>query len=603
MSSTTPRPKRTNDCSSGSSRRYLIGLTATPERADGKSVFGWFDDRVATEVRLWQALDQGLLSPFHYFATHDGSDLRGISFRRGQYSVAELEVAYLTDRERAARVLQAVESHVTNPLRMRALGFCVSVAHAEFMAERFNAAGVTSLALHAGSRPSDRKSAVGRLRRGDLQAIFTVDLFNEGVDIPEIDTVLFLRPTESATVFLQQLGRGLRRAQGKSVLTVLDFIGQAHRDYRFDVRYRALIGGTRRQIARAVDEGFPIVPPGCAIKLDRLSTEAVLSNLKSTVWVSRRGLVEDLRGMTTETRLPEFLREGGYELQDVYSRPAAGHSFTSLRFEAHSSLRSSIVHSDLDKVFGRLLHVDDDDRLDSWLSWLKLDDPPPLATSNSRQGRLQLMLFAALGGRGRPVAELPTTFEALWRDAARRQELFDLLAVCRESARASTQPLSASDSNPLHSHGAYSLYEIIAGFGVMAKGALRDVREGKLRDLPTRTDLFFVTLEKGEDEYSATTRYEDYPISPTLFHWESQSTTSVDSVTGQRYLTHRATGDRILLFVRERRRDPRGETMPYTCLGYANYVRHESSRPIRITWQLERPMPARFFQETKVAAG
>jgi hypothetical protein len=118
-----------------------------------------------------------------------------------------------------------------------------------------------------------------------------------------------------------------------------------------------------------------------------------------------------------------------------------------------------------------------------------------------------------------------------------------------------------------------------------------------------RTDLFFVTLEKGDGDYSPTTRYEDYPISPTLFHWESQSTTSPESKTGQRYIRHRASGDRIVLFVRDRKRDARGETIPYTCLGFASYVNHESSRPMRVTWELERAMPAGFFQEAKVAAG
>ncbi len=583
--------------------KFLIGLTATPERADGESILHWFDGRIATEVRLWQALDQGLLSPFHYFGTHDGSDLRGITFRRGQYAVSELEVAYLTDRERAARILQAIEAHVADPGRMRALGFCVSVAHAAYMAERFNAAGLNAISLHAGSASDIRRAAVGRLRRGDLQAIFTVDLFNEGVDIPEVDTILLLRPTESATVFLQQLGRGLRRIEGKTVLTVLDFIGQAHKDYRFDVRYRALVGGTRRQITRAVEERFPVLPPGCAIKLDRLSAEAVLANLKSNAWTTRKALIEDLRAMPSGTRLPAFLHASGHDLDDVYSRPTAGHSFTSLRLAAHGGMGASGPLRELDRAYGRLLHVDDDDRFDAWIPWLERDTAPAYGDADSRENRLLLMLFAALGGRNRPLREMPTVLGDLWRDTSRREELLDLFAILRDRARASTRPLMPGGSLPIHSHGRYGLIEILAAFGAISKGVIRDVREGKYRDDRTATDLFFVTLEKGESDYSATTRYEDYPISPSLFHWESQSTTSVQSTTGQRYLRHRETGDRVALFVRERRTDGRGGTMPYTCLGYANYVRHESSRPIRITWELERPMPARFFQEAKVAAG
>ena len=127
-------------------------------------------------------------------------------------------------------------------------------------------------ALHAMIGVQRSRDCGGR----ELRAVFAVDLFNEGVDLPEVDTVLMLRPTESATVFLQQLGRGLRWADGKRVLTVLDFVGQVRREYRYDVRYRALLGGTRQQVRRAVEADFPLLPPGCALKLDRIAKETVL---------------------------------------------------------------------------------------------------------------------------------------------------------------------------------------------------------------------------------------------------------------------------------------------------------------------------------------
>jgi hypothetical protein len=215
-----------------------------------------------------------------------------------------------------------------------------------------------------------------------------------------------------------------------------------------------------------------------------------------------------------------------------------------------------------------------------------------------------MMLFAGLGQRGTSLDQIEQVFGELWGDQARRDELRDLLMVLRDRARANTLPLQGQSPIPLHSHASYSLYEIVSGFGVLGKdGALRETREGLLWAQESRTHLFFVTLEKSDTEYSPTTKYEDYPISPTLFHWESQSTTSTDSPTGQRYANHRARGERVVLFVRRRKRDGRGETTPYTCLGYANYVRHESSRPMRVVWELERSMPAGFFQEAKVAAG
>ncbi len=231
--------------------KVLLGLTATPERTDGQSILHWFGDRVAAESRLWDALDQGLLVPFQYFGVDDRTDLSHVDFRAGRYSIAALEQVYTADEHRAEQVLRALADRVRDPTSMRALGFCVSVKHAEFMAAFFTKKGLPALAVTGDTPGGDRRAAVQRLVAGELCALFTVDVFNEGVDIPAVDTVLFLRPTESATLYLQQLGRGLRLHEHKSCLTVLDFIGRANRRFRFDRRFRAMLGGARaRRCAR-----------------------------------------------------------------------------------------------------------------------------------------------------------------------------------------------------------------------------------------------------------------------------------------------------------------------------------------------------------------
>jgi superfamily II DNA or RNA helicase len=349
--------------------KVLLGLTATPERADGKEILHWFDERIASEMRLWEALDQGLLSPFHYLGIGDGTDLSGVGFQRGRYVTSELEGILTGDDVRARRILDAVDEWVLDPSKMRALGFCVGIHHAHFMADRFNAAGLPSVALDGNTDAETRLQAVWQLRRGELRAIFTVDIFNEGVDIPEVDTILLLRPTESATVFLQQLGRGLRWAEGKSVLTVLDFIGQAHAEYRFDIRYRAMIGGTRRQVERALEKGFPLMPPGCAIRLDEIAQEIVLENLRSSIKNTRRGLVDDLRGLPGSTTLSEFLEVSSYDLQDVYSSPASGTTFTSAKRAAgHRRREADPGESEYAKALGKMLHINDEERYSQWRS-------------------------------------------------------------------------------------------------------------------------------------------------------------------------------------------------------------------------------------------
>ncbi len=584
--------------------RVLLGLTATPERSDGREILHWFDDRIASEMRLWEALEDGLLCPFHYLGVGDGTDLRGVGFERGRYVAAELEGILTGDHIRATRIIDSVREWVVDPSKMRALGFCVGISHARFMAQQFTAAGMPSVALDGSSDASVRAETVRQLRRGEIRAIFTVDIFNEGIDIPEVDTILLLRPTESATVFLQQLGRGLRWSEGKSVLTVLDFIGQAHAEYRFDTKFRALLGGTKRQVEGALDGGMPLMPPGCAIRLDEIAQKIVLDNLRQSIKTTRRAIVEDLRGMPAATTLPEFLAASSFDLLDVYSNPSVGTTFTAARRLARRITDAPSATEEMyAKALGKMLHIDDEERYAHWRTWLGNEEPPGTAVSGSRTERLQWMLFAALGQRQRPLTQLRAVFEELWAAPRMKEELIDLLDVLRERTRLYTRPLDRAGDIPLHSHATYNLYEIMAAYGLVGGESLRENREGVVWSEAHRTDILLVTLNKSESDYSATTRYEDYPISQTRFHWESQSRTASASPTGQRYINHVARGSQVVLFIRENRRDERDVTTPYLCLGYARHVGHKSDRPMQVDWELERPMPVEIFEHAKVAAG
>ena len=255
--------------------RLLLGLTATPERMDGRSVLDFFGQRTAWELRLWDALVQDLLCPFHYFGVEDPTSAE-TAWDRGRLDRGKLDNLYDADDLRAARILGAVQRYVLDPGHMRALGFCAGVKHAEKMARAFQERGLNAVAVHADTPDASRAAALRALAAGEIQALFAVDLFNEGVDLPEVDTVLFLRPTESATIFLQQLGRGLRRHPTKAAVRVLDFVGHVHQEFRFEVRYQALVGGTRHEVATQIERGFPRLPPGCAIVLEPVVQTLVL---------------------------------------------------------------------------------------------------------------------------------------------------------------------------------------------------------------------------------------------------------------------------------------------------------------------------------------
>jgi superfamily II DNA or RNA helicase/HKD family nuclease len=586
--------------------RVLVGLTATPERADGKSVLAFFDHRIASELRLWKALDQGLLSPFHYFGVGGAPDLRAVPWSGGRYDTEALSNVYTADDLFASRVLQELHKRVRDVGAMRALGFCVDVAHAEFMARRFATAGIHARAVSGETPRRDRDEALSMLRSGALRVLFSVNLFNEGVDMPDVDTVLFLRPTESATVFLQQLGRGLRRSKDKECLTVLDFIGYANRRFRFDLRYRAIVGGTRRGVEKEIERGFPSLPSGCVIQLDRIAQRAVLANVQEALGLGPRALVEDLRDLG-DVGLARFLDETGVDLEDVYgsARVRVPWTFTRMRSEA-GFLRRAVTVDDLDvqvgRALARMLHIDDVQRI----AGLKGLIDREVAPRPDPDDVMQRWLFVLLGWVRAPYAEMGEAWRALWSRGEWRSEISQLLSVLGERSRWLGAPLGgALEDVSLMVHGTYTLDEIVAGIDERSeKGGVKRIQTGVLHVPKKSTDLLFITLEKSEKHYTPTTLYDDYPISPNRFHWESQRTCHEGAPAGRRYLSAAAGGtSSVLLFVRQRRTGDRDETMPYVHLGRAYHRSHTGARPMQIEWDLEHAMPAWLYQETKRAAG
>ncbi|WP_197680836.1 DUF3427 domain-containing protein [Microlunatus sagamiharensis] len=575
----------------------LLGLTATPERSDGLDVRSFFEGRTAAELRLWDALGADLLCPFHYFAVADGTDLRRVAWSRGRYDETELAGLYTGNRARAAIVLRQLQDKVLDLGGMRALGFCVSVSHARFMADVFREAGVRAIAIDGSTPAIERAQALADLRDRRINAIFVADLFNEGVDLPDVDTVLFLRPTESATLFLQQLGRGLRRTRDKAVLTVLDFVGHHRKEFRFDQRLRALTGETRRGLARAVERGFPFLPSGCQIAMDRQSQAIVLENIRQQVGNRWPNLVAELREHGDQD-LPTFLRETGLELSDVLRQ--GQRSWTELRRSAGLSTRGGGDYQrELLKRGRALAHVDDAARASAYRSLLDDDAPGYDELSPLDQVMAQMLFFSLWpGGGGHPSVEAGLT--ELRREAAVRDELQSVVDLAFDRAPHVTVPVrGALHDVPLQVHATYQREEVLAALGYASIDRKpNSFREGVLYVPEIDTDAFFVTLQKSEADYSPTTLYRDYPISPTLFHWESQSTTSVTSTTGQRYLHGSSTK---LLFVRQHKSDEFG-TSAYFFAGPVHYLEHRGERPIAITWRLDHSLPSDFYQRASVAA-
>ena len=583
--------------------RILLGLTATPERMDGKSVLPYFNNRIAAEIRLPEAIDRKLLCPFQYFGVTDTVDLDTLKWRAGGYDKNELSNLYTlsgtTANRRADHVVSSLLKYVTDIDEVKGLGFCVTVEHAEFMCRYFNDHNISSMFLTGKSPDEERKTAKQRLVDGEVRFIFVVDIYNEGVDIPEVNTVLFLRPTESLTVFLQQLGRGLRLAEDKECLTVLDFIGQANRKYNFEDKFAALLSRTTRSVTREIKEGFVSAPKGCYIQLEKKAAKYILDNIRAS-YGNTAGLV---------ARVASFTEDSGLELTlanflDYYHLdPRAIYKFSSFsRICARADVIEDFtepLEDTLTKAFARLAVIDSR----RWISFLldilpQLDNVDFNALSGIEKRMLQ-MFYITVWGKAAEDWDSEEVLDNLYALSDSRVLLGELISLLRyrfEQIDFIDEPVDLGFDCPLDLHCTYTRDQLLVALDFMKPAT---VREG-VKWLPDkRLDIFFVTLNKADKDYSPTTMYNDYSINENLFHWQSQSTTAEDSPTGQRYIHHEERCSKVLLFVREFKSDRMtGGAEAYTFLGTARYVKHEGSRPMNITWHLDRPIPAKFLKKT-----
>ena len=367
--------------------KILIGLTATPERMDGKAITPDFNDRFSAEIRLQEALNQQLLSPFAYFCvTDDTVNLSRLACSAdGKYDVKQLEEKYVGNMERFGKILGAINRYLTDPHDCKAVCFCCSIAHAEWMALMFNSHGYKAASVTSKNR-NELDDYSENLAQGKINYLCVADILNEGIDIPEIDTVLFLRPTESLTIFLQQLGRGLRLADGKTELTVLDFVAQASNKYNYESRFRALVGPSNTTIRHQVANGFTLLPRGCSINMELQAQQYILNNITECIFNLRR-LRREVKHFEHETgqalTLKNFLENFSLDWRLIYKTPG---SWTELKKQAgirvcDYSRTKEVIN--MENGLARLYHTNSTDYL-LFIQRL-LDNDFKLAVSNKRE--------------------------------------------------------------------------------------------------------------------------------------------------------------------------------------------------------------------------
>ena len=585
----------------------LLGLTATPERSDGQPIAQYFDSRPdgspAVELRLWHALDLQLLAPFEYYACDDATDFSAVPWDRPGEREAVDKLVTGND-VRARLVVNEWRRLASDARRSRAIVFCVSVAHAEFMTDWLNRAGLPAACVVGTTAARRAAPGPATLLSGELCALVTVDLYNEGIDLPMVDTLLLLRPTQSPVLFQQQIGRGLRLAPGKESCLVLDFVGQHRTEFRFDRLLSSLTGLSRRELVDGVENGFGSLPPGCHIHLQRQTREQVLQGLRALTTQNWRRLKTELqtyaalRGRAS-VRLADFLHDQALELEDVY-RAGTGQGrsgWTALKRDAGLIVAEPGPEEDyFSRRFGDLLHVDDPRRLDLMAAVGARDRATRWHSMRTDALGVQMLAYQ-IDGRHEQAAGPEAFIERIERHPAIADELVELSGLLQARSTLGAKAVPGLEDTPLCLHAAYGAREVLTAVGWLTAARRAPFQAGVLPLTSRKTELLFVTLDKSEG-YHDRIAYHDYAISAERFHWQTQNSAGPDTperpaLPGE----PERNGWQFQLFVRPRKGDA------YRACGPVMLESAEGDRPMSIVWRLQMPLPARLFREFSVLRG
>ena len=587
--------------------QILLGLTATPERMDGDNVAADFGNRFAAEIRLPEALEEKLLCPFHYFGVADPIAINGEQFwRNGKYDASALENVYVLDNVRAMQrvnaIVAALHRYEPDLAAIKGIGFCVTIRHAEFMAQNFTNQGIPSAPFVSGVNDDRCRELLADLKNGRLTFLFTVDKLSEGVDVPEINTVLFLRPTESLTVFLQQLGRGLRHALGKDCLTVLDLVGQAHRRYRADTKLKALLPRHRFSIDKEVEQDFPHLPAGCSIQLDRLSRQYVMENIKENLGRLAVQVPDRLQTFTHESgqelTFGNFIRYHDYEPEVLLAKESWS------EWKAKAQLAPIPIDPDLVRLKKTLLRaafINGPREVTLLRQVLAEVVKGNVAEAMAVAGDTVMSVYYRLwGDKGSNlgITTLEEAFRRMTRNPSILSDLDEILAWSQDTSEVSRQIPQLPFDCPLELHAHYGGKEIQAVFGKANLDSAGQTGVGSFHFPDVKSYVLLVTFQKTEKEFSPSTMYADYPISRELMHWESQANTAQHHIDGQNMIHHQERGYTILVFARDQKKR-NNVTVPFTYLGPVDLVSYESERPIKVVWRLRYQMSVEMFEDNR----
>lgn len=572
--------------------KVLLGLTATPERMDGGDIQEDFNNTIAAEIRLPEALNRKLLCPFQYFGITDSVDLSNVAWIKGRYVASQLSDIYTANDRRVGEVMDALNKYTKDIHDNRTIGFCASIEHARYMAQKFLLKGFKADYLTSENN-YNREIACQKLLNKEINYLFVVDIYNEGVDMPEIDTVLFLRPTESLTIFLQQLGRGLRLSEDKECLTVLDFVGNVRTEYNFENKFRALIGKTSTTVSKEIEDNFSHLPLGCSIVLEKKAKEIILENIKSAITLGKSHLIQKIKNFKHQTTLPLNLKNFSFfysiPLQYIYKRGSwirlCQLADTIEDFE--DTNEKAIVSA----IRNKWLSTKSISYFQFILQLAKNNFNTSISEMNEVEKLMLLMLHYDIWQSAAGFESLQESIREIGKNKILVKEMIEVLEILINQIDFKEIGIELPYNQPLRIHARYTRDQILAAFGFSTFKRKSNSREGVAKSKALNTELLFINLIKSEENFSPTTMYDDYAINEYLFHWQSQNSAGPETPKGESYINHTNNKTKILLFVREKARDEFNNTMGYVFVGEGSLKEHYGSKPMNIKWKLNEPLP------------
>ena len=623
--------------------KFLLGLTATPKRMDGKDILSLCDYNVVDEIGIKEALEEDLIVPFHYFGVNDYMiNYDNIPYKNGKYN-EKILLQNLLLNTRTDYIVEKINKFGFDGDKLSAVAFCQNIEHAFFMKEEFTNKGYKSAVITANTSSNDRVKILEKFKNKKIEILCVVDILNEGIDIPTINLLLFLRPTMSSTIFIQQIGRGLRKAKNKDFVTIIDFIGNHKKDYLLinyfssEVDNKDTLFTKKEKIINEIKNQFSNIPKSCYVELDRICQNRIIEKIEKINFSSKNILKEMYSSYKQEIGKSEdeFLQIADFDTNiELFQELCLKmHSFynAQLQFEDSKIFKNENEKNPLNTTEIEFLeYLEKKITLVEPFTFLIIDY---LATGKEYINNSDLLNkykeFFDIKGNFEKNYLLNRIFEELMEDeilektlygykfSKKYEKLFSNGKLNEKNTMKSNQKvdklnfinrlkqlihlglnefkrndLDEFNKNILISYKEYKRVELqILLDSKVPKGSWRAGYANTDKDI-----CLFATIDKTHI-FQENLKYDNSLFADDIIQWISQPKTSHNSSVGQMFIHHKEKGFKVHIFIRKYAFMNGNKTNPFIYLGNAKYYSSQGDKPMKILWKLDKKIPQKLIYE------